>query len=139
MAETKHNLATKGAWVKLRAYDDLRAKHRKRALANRVGTLEVDPNTGKPLNMAARLAVLTQIDLAEDVAAMCVTAWNIPYLPGAVLPDEDPTILGELTMDDNTKLLELTESIKDQLLGAPKTVDPGDFGDPDSPSKPASV
>lgn len=138
MAIKKHDLATKGAWVKLRGYEDLRAKHRKRALANRVGSLELDPTTGKPQTFAARLAVMASLDGAEDVAAMLIAEWNIPYLPGAQLPDEHPELLGELTIEDNNALLGLTEPIRKQLVADKQDIDPGNYANPDSPSRPES-
>jgi hypothetical protein len=138
MGDTKHNLVTKGAWVKLRAFEDLRAKHRKRALAGRLGAMQLDPNTGKPTSIEARVAILAGMNLAEDVAAMLITEWNIPYLPGAQLPNDNPELIGELTIEDNNRLLELTEEIRKKLIADRKTVDPSDYADPDSPSKPGS-
>lgn len=138
MAITKHTLHTKGAWVKLRAFEDLRAKHRKRALAGRLGAMQFDPTTGRPQAFSARLAVLATMDGAEDVAAMLVAEWNIPYLPGAQLPDEHPELLGELTIGDNNALLELTEPIRKRLIADKQDVDPGGYADPDSPSSPES-
>jgi hypothetical protein len=138
MALTRHNLPTAGAWVELRDYTDLRAKHRKQAMAARVGTTEIDPTTGKPMPIRASMAFLAGIDLAESVAAMLITAWHIPYLPGAALPEADPSILGELTMEDNNAILVLTEGARTALLAGAKAIDPSDHEDPDSPSVPAS-
>jgi hypothetical protein len=141
MAITKHNLPTKGAWVKLRGYDDLRAKHRKRALAGRLGALQFDPTTGKTQAFTAQVAVVTMLTASEDVAAMLITDWHIPYFSAEQqqLPVEDhPELVEELRIEDSNRLLELTEPIRRKLLEDKKPVDPSDFADPDSPSRPES-
>lgn len=139
MAVKKYTLATRGAWVKLRAYEDLRAKHRKRALAGRIGAMTFDPATGRPQSLSARLAIIAAMDGAEDVAAMLIESWNIPYLPGAALPEDNPELIGELTIADNNALLKLTEPVRVQLLADEPAADPSDYENPDSPSKPESA
>lgn len=139
MAEKKHTLHTRGAWVKVLPYEDLKAKHRNRAVAGRFGQLTFDPNTGKPRDLEARSFAINMLGAAEDIAAMLVTAWNIPYMPGAQLPADHPDLLGELRIEDYNKLLEITEPIRQQLIDPPKPVDPGEFDDADSPTGPASA
>lgn len=138
-ADGKHTLATKGAWVKLLPEADLRAKHRNRAMAARSAVLRFDPVTGKPRgDVSGREAILGMLDSAQDVAAMLVTEWNIPYLPGAPLPIDHPDLIGELTIADCNRLLELTAPTRKTLLDPPEVVDPSDYEDEASPTVPES-
>lgn len=134
---TRHVLKTDGAWVELRDVEDLRARDRKKVEAVIMDAITFDAETG---SISAGPGALERITngTAEAVATRLISAWEIPYLPGAPLPLADPEILGELLLADYDRLTELLEPAID-VLNPRSPRNPDDHADPASPSGPASA
>lgn len=133
---TQHSLKSDGAWVELRDVEDLRAKDAK-AVENAVmSAIEVDIDTGR---VAAGKGAISQIvnGAPEAVAVQLVVAWYIPYLPDAPLPRLNPEILGELSLADHRRLMELIEPAVAMLMPG-RSNNPDDHNKPASPSEPAN-
>ncbi len=127
---TERHTLPSGGWVELRDPADLKAKDRKRVM-RAMG----DPTEGNIMSAS--------VDMADGVLATMITAWEVPYLPGAPIPANQPDILDELTLPDENELQRLTADAA--KLFRPVSTDPSDYtaadGTPnvDSPSGPASA
>lgn len=79
--------------------------------------------------------------LARDVlASLLVSAWTLPYLPGAKTPAEDPATFDQLESADFDAITEhpnVIEALK-TLFGA-RVVTPDDAGEPGSPTEPVDA
>jgi hypothetical protein len=133
----RHILKSDGAWVELRDLLDVRARDRKRVMAVMTDGVEVDINTGAMQADTAKVLQAYTDGIPEAVAALLITAWEIPYAPDAKLPSIDPDAIGDLRLDDYDRLMEIVKPAVDLLM--PKPPSPDDYADPTSPSEPASV
>jgi hypothetical protein len=133
---TRHTLKSDGAWVELRDVEDLRAKDRKAVEAAVMSAIEVDLDTGR---IAAGKGAIQQImnGAPDAIAARLIVGWELPYLPDAPLPSQDPEQLGELRLDDYRRLMELIDPAV-ALLMPGRSNNPDDYDNPASPSGPAS-
>lgn len=110
-----------GGWAEFRNFDEVRGL--KRAMRSRIRT---DMTAGAMAN-EGHTAVMAKV----------ITAWELPYLPGAALPSEDPSIVDELDDDDNDVLEDHLKDLVLKVFG--KQVTPDDVDDPTSPTAPASA
>lgn len=132
---TRHVLKTSGAWVEMRDVEDLRARDRKKIDALMARQVTVDVEGDVSVDRGAVFAIMRGIP--EAVAALLVSAWEIPYAPDAQLPSIDPEVLDDLRLDDYNRLLELAEPAV-KLFMPGRSNNPDDHTDPASPSGPAS-
>ena len=72
--------------------------------------------------------------IEEELARRLVTAWTLPYLPGAKLPSEDPATWEELEIADFDAIVTAARPAVEVLFPAPAT--PDDAGVPGSPTEP---
>lgn len=110
-----------GGWADVKEWDQVRGV--KRAIR---GVQDSDMRLGERAN-AAHTALMAKI----------VTAWELPYLPGAPLPSEDPAVVDDLDDDDNDALEKHLEQVWERIQGKPVT--PDDVDDPASPTAPANA
>jgi hypothetical protein len=134
----RHVLKSDGAWVELRDLLDVRARDRKKVMAVMTSAIRItDFTTGEMDADTTAVMQAYESGIPEAVAAMLITAWEIPYAPDAKLPHIDVDSLGDLRLDDYDRLMEIIKPAMDLLM--PKSVSPDDYADPTSPSEPASV
>ena len=134
---TRHVLKSDGAWVELRDLLDVRARDRRKVTAAMTAGVSVDIETGRIAADSARVMQAFETDAPEAVAALLITAWEIPYMPDAKLPSIDPESVGELRLDDYDRLMEIIKPAVSLLLA--RRPSPDDHADPTSPSVPASA
>jgi hypothetical protein len=137
MAAGKRYALPSGGWFELRDYRELRAKDRKVLLTQLTAGMQVNATSGEVRDMSGSVAALAALDATEGLAALLITAWEVPGLPAAVLPSQQIAMLGELTMPDYDTIAAAVEPAYGAIIGA-RTVDPSDAADPSSPSGPAS-
>jgi hypothetical protein len=111
-----------GGFAILRDPVQLRAKDKKRVLKN---------------IQDAQRAVAAGVDVVDGMVMMLVEKWELPYLPMAALPADEPEILDELTIPDYDALVQAVGPAQKVLFPGPVTVD--DMGKPGSPTQPASA
>lgn len=111
-----------GGWMLLRHLDDLRSSHREEVV-------KLFPDDS---NYTMSVILRIQRKLSE----VMIVAWQLPYLPGAALPADQPEILRELTVRDENKLFEKLKPVMDLLN--PDQPDPADVDNPDSPTGPSA-
>jgi hypothetical protein len=134
----RHILKSDGAWVELRDLLDVRARDRKKVMAIMTSAIRItDFTTGEMDADTTQVMQAYESGIPEAVAALLITAWEIPYAPDAKLPSIDVESLGDLRLDDYDRLMEIIQPAMDLLM--PKPVSPDDYADPTSPSEPASV
>ena len=134
----RHPLSEKyGSWVELRSADDVRAGDRDKITRAMFAGMTVDVETGKIAPPTGDQAVNAGLGTRSRIAALLITAWEIPYLPDAPIPSIEPRTLDYLRIDDMEQLEKLIEPARALLM--PKTVDPSDHADPQSPSEPGSA
>lgn len=111
-----------GGWVVYRDPTDLRGKHKERVMRN-IKTLDSPGGF--------------RVDMVTGTICMLIEAWgDIPYLPDAPLPCDEPGILGELKLADYDALYAAAEPAVDLLF--PSRAKPEDADTPGSPTGPAS-
>lgn len=132
---TRHVLKSDGAWVELRDVEDLRARDRKKIDALMAEQVSVDGDGDVSMNRGAVFTIMRGIP--EAVAALLISAWEIPYQPDAQLPSVDPESLDDLRLDDYNRLLELAEPAVSLFMPG-RSNNPDDHADPASPSGPVS-
>lgn len=132
----RHVLKTDGAWVELREVEDLRAKDRKKVEAVIMDAITFDMETGAITPGPGALERITN-GTGEAVAERLISSWEIPYLPDAPLPLLNPEILGELTLADYDRLMELIQPAVN-VLNPRSSRNVDDHADPTSPSAPVS-
>jgi hypothetical protein len=121
----RYNLPS-GGWVEIRDPKLLKARDRKAVVRG-----VQDPEEGHTM---ARV-----VDMSDGIAAMMITAWKLPYLPDAVLPSQDLSLLDEMTIEDDSALQGTPEMLEAARLFQPTKPDPSDYDNPDSPTEPASA
>ena len=72
--------------------------------------------------------------LRDEVAKALVTAWDLPYLPDAGLPKDDPAVFDRLKPRDADKILDAAREVQDVLF--PRAATPDDSDKPGSPTGP---
>lgn len=112
-----------GGWVEFCDPSTLKAKHKKRVL-RRLRTLDME----RPMSSG--------IDYTDAIACEVITCWEVPYLPDAPLPSENPDLLDELDIDDYDELIAALAPFLDHFNRRRPT--PDDAEDETSPSVPAS-
>lgn len=132
----KHDLVTPDAWVELRDYRELRAKDRKVVLCAMFGEAELKEEGGGVQRPTAGVAYASAFNASEMTAALLITGWNIPYLPGALVPNGNPEILGELTIEDSDALFVIVAPAVSALMPGADRPSPDQAADPTSPTVP---
>lgn len=120
MADNRLDLPS-GGWIDLRDPDTLRRGDRNRVRR----AIKTDSTAGGVL-----------VDTTDALAAVMISAWEIPYLPEAPLPSQAPGILDQLTVADSNALDKALEPANATLFPTPAS--PDQHADPESPSAPAS-
>jgi hypothetical protein len=110
-----------GGWVQLRHLDDLRSHHRE-------AVLDAFPDDD-------RLTPKAVLVMQRTMAAVMVVAWSLPYLPDAPLPGDDPTVMRDIRVRDEKRLMKALKPVMDML--DPDAPDPADHENPDSPTEPS--
>ena len=132
---TRHVLKSDGAWVELRDVEDLRARDKKKIDALITSQVSADLDGNVSVDRGAVSAIMAGVP--DAVAALLVSAWEIPYNPDAKLPSIDPEALDDLRLDDYNRLLELVgPAVRLFMPGRSDNVD--DHANPASPSEPVS-
>lgn len=127
---TRHALPS-GGWVEIRDPAELKAKDRKRVMRGMS-----DPEEGHMMAYA--------VDMTDGILAMMIVAWELPYLPEAILPSQQLDILDELELADEQLLQGLVEPVA-KMLRPGGASDPSDYTHPDgtpnvdSPTEPSSA
>lgn len=135
---TRHPLSEKhGSWVEMRSADDVRSRDRDEITKAWFTGMTVDVETGKIAPPSGDAVAAAGLGIPKRIAALLITAWEIPYLPDAPIPSIEPRTLDYLKADDMDQLEKLIEPARTILM--PKTVDPSDYDDPASPSEPGSA
>lgn len=82
-----------------------------------------------------------QWTLARDiVASLLVSAWTLPYLPGAKIPTEDPATFDQLESEDFEAIIGHPNAVEALLtLFGTRKVTPDDAGTPGSPTEPVDA
>jgi len=136
MTNERHILKSDGAWVELKDLLDVRARDRKKVMSVLTAGVQMDINTGGINADSAKVLQAYESGIPEAVAALLITAWEIPYSPDAKLPSIDVDSIGDLRLDDYDRLMEIIKPAVDLLMARPPS--PDDYADPTSPSEPAS-
>lgn len=111
-----------GGWVQMRHASDLRARHRKEV----AGAITDEMTPVDVLNMQ------------QAVARVMIVDWELPYLPGEVIPAlNSGNPLDDLTALDENALIKHLEPVL--AVFNPREVDPADHANPDSPTPPAAA
>lgn len=112
-----------GGWVEFADPKTIRkGKHRKRIYSQ---------VTNWDNQMVAGLEVM------EAIAAQLITAWEIPDLPNAPLPSQEPGMIGELDGDDYDAIILKAREFRPVVFPDSASID--DAGTPGSPTRPASA
>lgn len=140
---SRHDLPS-GGCVYLRDDTMLRAKDQKRIM--RRARAAVPTNAASNGQPAIPDVLEVGLSVTDGVIAALVQDWKLPYDPDPredgthrdwVLPEQDPTIIDELSMGDYNKLCELVQDA--QKAAFPTKPDPTDYDDPVSPTGPANA
>ena len=132
----RHILKSDGAWVELRDLLDVRARDRKKVTGIMTSAVHITDLSTGAMDADADVVMKAYESIPEVVAALLITAWEIPYAPDAKLPSIDPDSIGDLRLDDYDRLMEIVKPAVDLLMARPPS--PDDYADPTSPSEPAS-
>lgn len=123
----RHDLPS-GGWVDLRDPTTLKAKHTKQVMRS-----IKDFNTEQPVEAG--------LSMTDGLIALLVTDWSLPYDTDEgrawQLPREDVSMVDELSAADYMRLTALIKPAQEVLM--PSNPDPSDYGNPDSPTVPASA
>jgi hypothetical protein len=137
-ATTRHPLSERhGSWVEMRSADDVRSRDRDEITRSMYAGMTVDTETGKIEAPSGEAVAAAGLGIPKRIAALLITAWEIPYLPDAPIPSIEPLTLDYLRADDMDQLEKLIEPARALLM--PKSVDPSDHADPQSPFEPGSA
>src|SRR5262245_24967971 len=69
--------------------------------------------------------------VTDEVAKTLVTAWELPYLPDAPLPSQDPDVFDRLEIGDAEAILDEALKVREVLF--PPAATPDDADKPGSP------
>lgn len=112
-----------GGWVEFRDPKEIRkGKYRKRLF-------------GAVTNFDNQM--VAGLEIMEAIAAQLITAWEVPYLPNAPLPSEEPAMLGELEGEDYDAVILRAKDARGVIF--PDTADVDTAGVVGSPTRPASA
>lgn len=82
-------------------------------------------------------AAAAGMDMVYGLAAVLVSAWEVPYLPGLLPPCKEPDHLGRLRIRDYNAVIEAAKGAMGILFPGEATVDGAAV--PGSPTEPASA
>jgi hypothetical protein len=115
-----------GGTVTIRDAKTMRARE-KRILDEVFADADVSNRGEKSAAMVGRVAL----------AKLLITAWTLPYLPGAKIPSEDPDVFDELEIPDYNLIVEKVMPSLFFLYATGVPATPDDSDKPGSPTEPS--
>ncbi|MFD2421674.1 hypothetical protein [Amycolatopsis pigmentata] len=127
-----------GAKVTIRDLDTLKARDTKALMAKMGKAAKAVQDAADDQEDTLAEAGIGALD---HLIALLVTDWDIPYPTEDgrpwLLPKLDPSLIDELTGPDYGALMGIVQPAQEALM--PRSMDPGEYEDLDSPTVPASA